>query len=174
MAQSPQQLGGSGVVAPTEILVKSHNFEFLRERASTLVDIVALAEKYWYSDPESSAVKLRAFAEGVVEGLYAIQNFPRPYDANLNDLLRERLFHDSTPKVVLDHLHLLRKLGNKGAHGNPVRANEALRGLEDAFAVAKSRFIQQMRERTTRLLKSDKIQEQLAVSLTQRASRGEL
>ncbi len=121
--------------------MKSHNFEFLRERASTLVDIVALAEKYWHSDPESSAVKLRAFAEGVVEGLYRIQNFPRPYDANLNDLLRERLFHDSTPKVVLDHLHLLRKLGNKGAHGNPVRANEALRGLEDAFAVAKWLYV---------------------------------
>src|SRR5690606_18094106 len=154
MARSPQQLRSSIALVVGEVLVKSHNFEFLRARASTLVDIAALAEKYWHSDPESSAVKLCAFAEGVVEGLYRLQNFPRPYNANLNDLLRERLFHDSTPKVVLDHLHLLRKLGNKGAHGNPARASEALRGVEDAFAVAKSRFIQQMRERTTRLLKS--------------------
>jgi hypothetical protein len=53
--------------------MKSHNFEFLRPRASTLVDIAALAEKYWHSDPESCAVKLRAFAEHVVEGLYDIQ-----------------------------------------------------------------------------------------------------
>jgi type I restriction enzyme R subunit len=49
--------------------MKSHHFEFLRQRASTLVDIAALAEKYWHSDPESCAVKLRAFAEHLVEGL---------------------------------------------------------------------------------------------------------
>jgi len=123
--------------APGEALVKSHNFEFLRGSASTLVDIAALAEKYWYSDPESAAVKLRSFTEHVVEGIYRLQNFPKPYQANLNDLLEERLFKSSTPRVVLDHLHLLRKLGNKGAHGHGVVSREALRGLEDAFAVAK-------------------------------------
>ncbi len=121
--------------------MQSVNFEFLRSGASTLADTAALAEKYWHSDPGSCAVKLRAFAEQVVEGLYNIQRFPKPYDANLNDLLQERLFRSSTPKVVLDHLHLLRKLGNKGAHGNPVRQPEALRGLEDAFAVAKWLYV---------------------------------
>lgn len=138
MAPSLEQLGTTEAAAPAkELLVKSHNFEFLRDRASTLVDIAALAEKYWHTDPESCSVKLRAFAEHVVEGLYNMQHFPKPYNANLNDLLEERLFRNSTPKVVLDHLHLLRKLGNKGAHGHAVRANEALRGLEDAFAVGK-------------------------------------
>src|SRR6478609_153808 len=122
---------------PEGAVMASTNFEFLRTRASTLVDIAALAEKYWHADPESAAVKLRAFAEHVVDGLYNLQRFPKPYDANLNDLLEERLFRNSTPKVVLDHLHLLRKLGNKGAHGHSVRPNEALRGLEDAFAIAR-------------------------------------
>ena len=119
----------------------SLNFEFLRPASPTLADTAALAERYWHGDPQSAAVKLRTFAEAFVGGLFAKQRFPKPYNADLNDLLREHAFVRATPRVIVDHLHLLRKLGNKGAHGQQVTTAEALRGLEDAFAIARWIFL---------------------------------
>lgn len=134
----PGAAGGGGLMAST-------NFEFLRDRAASLVDVIAFAEKYTHSDPPSAAVKLRAFAELTVNGLYAKHHFPKPYNASLNDLLNEHVFQAAMPNVVVNHLDLLRRLGNKGAHPERrVDSHEALRGLRDAFAVARWLYIAEL------------------------------
>jgi len=127
------------------VVVASLNFEFLRrENVAVLADLCGFAEKYAHPDPPSAVVKLRLFAEGIVEYLYQKYRFPRPYEANLNDLMRSSVFEASVPNVVRMELHALRKSGNKGAHGNVVSTQEALAGLRNAFEVASWFFLSEL------------------------------
>ena len=82
----------------------STNFEFIRAAVPLLADTAAFAEKYAYSDPYGAAVKLRNFTEALVNEMYQRRRFPRPYNAQLNDLLQESAFVRATPRVVRDHL----------------------------------------------------------------------
>lgn len=114
--------------------MKSQNFEFLRMVEPNLAEAGALAEYHTYVDPASAAVKLRSFAEEVVEQIFTVRKLPRPYRANLH-LLEERSFLDSTPKVINNLLHGLRTTGNRGAHGKPVDSQAVIERLRDAFNV---------------------------------------
>ncbi len=129
-------------------LMTSLNFEFLRRHSSTAADIMALAEKYAHPDPRASVVKGREFAELCVEYIYAVRHYPRPFNASLNDLLNEGLFVQTTPRIMRDHFHLLRKLGNRGAHRElnapPVTHKDALNSLNHAWHLARWMFIEHM------------------------------
>src|SRR6478736_231942 len=118
-------------------LVKSLNFEFLRAQVPLLSDLGGFAEKYAHGDPPSAAVKLRNFAEELVEQLYQRHRLPRPYNAQLIDLLEDRTFTAATPNVIQLRLHALRKTGNKGAHGNSVTSETIVARLDDALNVAR-------------------------------------
>lgn len=114
--------------------MQSLNFEFLRPHAALLADLGGFAEKYAFSDPDSAAVKLRKFLEELVEQLYQRHRHPRPYQAHISDLLSAHAFTAATPKVIVMQLHSLRKLGNRGAHTNPipVATSAVLQRLEEA------------------------------------------
>jgi hypothetical protein len=103
---------GDASIDADGMLMISTNFEFLRDASPLFVETAAFAEKYCYSDPYGAAVKLRVFTEALVEDMYHRLRFPRPYNANLNDLRLESAFVRSTPRVIRDHFDLLRKLGN--------------------------------------------------------------
>ena len=95
------------------------------------------AEHYAHTDPESSLVKLRNFAERVVDHVYAKLKLPRAPQSNFVDLLNNSSFRMVASDLVLDKLHLLRKLGNRAAHGEGVHAADSLRCVQEAWQLAR-------------------------------------
>ncbi|MFZ4580661.1 MAG: DUF4145 domain-containing protein, partial [Myxococcota bacterium] len=118
-------------------MVQSVHFEFLRERRPYLADLAAFAERYAEPDPPSALLKLRSFAERVVEAVYDGYQLPQLLDANLNDLLLQDTFRQIVPVVVQDKLHFLRRKGNRAAHAGDGTTETALTALSEAFDLAR-------------------------------------
>ena len=70
-------------------IMKSINFEFLRPNWPELAGLGGFAEAYAHSDPVGAILKLRVFCEQVVEWIHHNQRLPKPYQANLVDLLKQ-------------------------------------------------------------------------------------
>lgn len=117
------------------------NFEYIRDRFEELADFGKLAELYAYPDPSSSLVKQRTMIEEVVKAMYQDDGIDRPYQWGLNDLMNHSEFAHNLPDVVLDKMHLVRRFGNKAAHGDPVTVRHALEGLEATFDVVRWFYI---------------------------------
>ncbi|MFV1969213.1 MAG: DEAD/DEAH box helicase family protein, partial [Pirellulaceae bacterium] len=66
---------------------------------------------------------------------------PKPYQANLNDLLANQPFRDVVPDVVLSKLHALRKEGNKSIHGNAGDTISALRLTRESFNIGRWLYV---------------------------------
>ena len=93
------------------------NFTFLESHWSDLAKLGTLAEKYVYSDPNSSILKQGMCAENLVQYMLAYDGIPEPdYDnthANRIKLLkREGLL----PKEINETLYILRKDRNDASH----------------------------------------------------------
>lgn len=110
--------------------IKSINFEHLRAGQPELAELGGFAEAYVYQDPQSSLIKQRLFCEQLVKFVLTKTGQSIPFDASFIDLLdRLNPHHTSTavvPTVVVDTLHLIRKRGNKAAHGTTPSAKDAL------------------------------------------------
>ncbi|WP_165227482.1 DEAD/DEAH box helicase family protein [Aquisphaera insulae] len=115
----------------------SQNFEFLRPTWEDLATLGAFAEQYALPDPSSATVKLRTFAEQVVQFLYHRLGLPRPYQNNLNDLLTNASFAQAVPRVIVGKLHSLRIHGNRAAHGEAVPAERATWLLQEAHELGR-------------------------------------
>jgi type I restriction enzyme R subunit len=114
-------------------IMESTNFEMLRAQWPELASLGGFAEHYAHSDPNSALIKLRSFVEQMVEDIYHRNSFPKPYQANLNDLLNEACFRQLAPETVLDKLHAIRIKGNKAAHGGKETVNTSLAMLREAY-----------------------------------------
>ncbi len=119
--------------------MKSLNFEYLRTRNEELTKLGAFAERYVHTDPASALVKLRQFGENLVADFFfekKIHRYPQSTFIEMLDLIRDRSF---VPPVVLDKLHLLRKIGNQAAHGqaNKIVPRTAMLALRTAFDLGK-------------------------------------
>ncbi len=119
----------------------SINFEFLRPVRPDLAIMGAWAEKYLHSDPDGCATKVRIYTENFVQGLYATLQLPEPYQASLFDLMEGQAFADTVPQQVLGKLHHMRKVGNRGAHPDPVGSREAERIFKAAYDVGRWIFL---------------------------------
>ena len=119
------------------ILMKSINFEFLRPTWPELAGLSGFAEAYAHPDPVGAITKLRVFCEQTVEWIHHKQRLPKPFRANLNDLLHNQPFKDVVPEVVLSKLHSLRMEGNNAAHGNKGDTTTALRLIREAYNIAR-------------------------------------
>ncbi len=117
--------------------IKSLNFEPLRNTAPELANMGGYAEHYAYSDPEAALVKLRNFGERIVDHVYRQLRIPKPLQSKSIDLLNNANFVMAVSKDVLDKLHLLRKFGNPAAHGESVPIQNALRGVHEAWQLAR-------------------------------------
>lgn len=120
---------------------QSINFEFLRPRWGDLAVIGGFAEQYVHPDPQSALIKLRLFAERMVDGIYQHLNLPRLPQAHLIDLLNNDSFRAVTPSGVLDKLHAVRMHGNKAAHGETPSQNTALWLLRECYDLGRWFFI---------------------------------
>jgi type I restriction enzyme R subunit len=123
-------------VEPEE-LMKSLNFEFLRPTWPELAGLGGFAEAYAHPDPVGSISKLRVFCEQIVDWIHHAQRLPKPFRANLNDLLHNQPFKDIVPEVVLSKLHALRMEGNNAAHGNKGDTTTALRLIREAYNIGR-------------------------------------
>ena len=117
--------------------LKSLNFEPLRPAFPELANMAGYAEHYAHSDPESALVKLRNFAERLVDRVYDQLKLQRVPQSNFVDLLHNASFREVAQPLVLDKLHLLRRLGNRGAHGEDVEAADAVRCVQEAWQLAR-------------------------------------
>lgn len=117
--------------------LRSLNFEPLRAVYPELANMGGYAEHYAHSDPESALVKLRNFAERLVDRVYDKLKLQRVQQSNLVDLLHNASFREVAQPLVLDKLHLLRRLGNRGAHGEDVEAADAVRCVQEAWQLAR-------------------------------------
>lgn len=115
----------------------SLNFEILRAHWPEMANMGAYAEQYAHSDPESALVKLRSFAERLVDHLYNHLRLPRAPHSNFSDLLSNASFTMVADKLVLDKLHLLRRMGNRAAHGENVEVMDSLRALHEAWQLTR-------------------------------------
>jgi type I restriction enzyme R subunit len=98
---------------------QTQNFAFLQERWPDLAQLAGYAEAYVYTDPPSSLVKLRIFAEKMVDILYYELGLEKPYAAlSFRDRLHTPDFKKAIPRQIVNFLDLIRKEGNKGAHEN--------------------------------------------------------
>ncbi|MFL9925051.1 DEAD/DEAH box helicase family protein [Herbaspirillum lusitanum] len=117
--------------------IKSLNFEPLRAVYPELANMGGYAEHYAHTDPESALVKLRNFSERLVDRLYFKLKLERVPQSNFVDLLQNASFRTIAQPLVLDKLHLLRRLGNRGAHGEDVEAADAVRCVQEAWQLAR-------------------------------------
>jgi type I restriction enzyme, R subunit len=121
--------------------MKSTNFEFLRPKWPELASLGGFAESYAHTDPIGSITKLRVFCEQVVQWIHYDKRLPKPYQANLSDLLENQPFREVIPPVVLSKLHALRKEGNNAVHGNKGDATVALRLIHEAYNVGRWLYV---------------------------------
>lgn len=115
--------------------MRSVNFECLRNARPALAELGGYAEHYLHTDPASALTKLRIFGEQLTKAIYWELRIRRPEDLNFEGLLSAPAFRQSVPRVVLDKFHILRREGNKGAHGGGIEASRVPWVLEEAFSL---------------------------------------
>ena len=67
-------------------IMKSTNFEFLRNRWPELASLGGFAEGYAFPDPSGCMVKLRTFVESMINRFYDEKGLPRPFPPSLFEL----------------------------------------------------------------------------------------
>ena len=117
--------------------MQSLNFETLRPKYPELADLGGFAEQYVYSDPASAGVKLRVFAEVLTGAIYSNLKLQRPPEDEFVKLLTNPPFKSAVLPQVVNILHILRKEGNQGAHGNAVPRETAMWLLEESVKLGK-------------------------------------
>ena len=118
----------------------SANFQLLKARWPQLCEYATFAELYVQSDPHTSIMKLRCFAEQLVGILYRELDLPCDKDDGFFDKLRSNVFLDVVDENVLQKLHAIRILGNKAAHGKHVSSEDALSLHFDAYQIGQWLF----------------------------------
>ncbi len=113
----------------------SSNFSFLQDRFPVLANFGELAEKYCYSDSNSSLMKLGMIGETIVNLMFTYDRVPRPYDdtavVRIDTLLREGLITND----LADVLHALRKIRNRAVHQNYTSTEDAKLFLQMAYSL---------------------------------------
>lgn len=120
------------------------NFKFLEAKLPDLACIASLAEQYVYADPDSCAVKLRLYAEKLTKLAYQALSITVPESNRFLDLLKASSFEEKIPKTVLNVLHMLRRIGNAGAHQGTVSSDDAKKAIREAFDLGGWMYISYM------------------------------
>lgn len=111
---------------------KSANFEFLRPHGLQLFRLAAQAEYYFRTDPNTSLIKLRQFAELVAKDVAARTGSLRSHDEALTNILGTLGREGYATRQALDLFHYLRKVGNDAVHNGHDEFATALGGLKVA------------------------------------------
>lgn len=112
------------------------NFAFLEIHSAPLHRLAAHAERYLHDDPNTTLIKLRQFAEVLVQQIAARVGLPASSESNLIDVIRRLRGNGTLPSDVVDALHSIRRAGNSAVHSLVGSAADALQQLKLARAVA--------------------------------------
>lgn len=110
----------------------SANFEFLRPHGLQLMRLAAQAEHYFRTDPNTSLIKLRQFAELLAKEVAARTGSLRSPDESFADILGVLGRAGYASRQALDLFHYLRKFGNSAVHQGQDDFATALAGLKVA------------------------------------------
>jgi type I restriction enzyme R subunit len=108
----------------------SANFEFLRPHGQQLLRLASQAEHYFRTDPNTSLIKLRQFAELLAKEVGARSGSLRSPDEPFAELLGALGRAGYASRQALDLFHYLRKAGNDAVHGELDDFATALTGLK--------------------------------------------
>jgi type I restriction enzyme R subunit len=113
-------------------MLTSANFAFLTVHDAQLVQLAALAERYFRDDPATAIFKLRQFAELLSKLIAARQGTYEGERETFEETLRRLAYERIVPKEIADLFHALRKAGNSAAHEAKGTHSEALEALKFA------------------------------------------
>ena len=116
--------------------MQSTNFEFLRPVWPELAELGAFAELYAHSDPPSSRMKSRIFAEHLAMRACKALGVPIADDNSLS-ILKELAWTKTLPKPVLDTFHQVRLAGNRAAHTLSQDSGHAIETVKNVFDLAR-------------------------------------
>jgi type I restriction enzyme R subunit len=108
------------------------NFAFLTAHDPQLVQLGALAERYFRDDPGTAIFKLRQFAELLSKTVAARHALYLGDRETFEDTLRRLAYERIIPKEASDVFHALRKAGNRAAHEAKGNHSDALSALKFA------------------------------------------
>ena len=111
------------------------NFSFLQDKFPVLADYGSKAEKYLYSDSNSSLMKLGMIGETIVNLIFRYDHLPFPYEntavTRIDTLYREGMIDSGIQGI----LHALRKSRNKAVHENYSSSDDGEALLQMAFSL---------------------------------------
>jgi type I restriction enzyme R subunit len=113
-------------------MLPASNFTFLATHDPQLVQLGALAERYFRDDPGTAIFKLRQFAELLSKTVAARHALYLGDRETFEDTLRRLAFERIIPKEASDVFHALRKAGNRAAHEAQGNHSDALSALKFA------------------------------------------
>jgi type I restriction enzyme, R subunit len=114
------------------MMLPTSNFAFLAGHDPQLVQLGALAERYFRDDPGTAIFKLRQFAELLAKTVAARHALYLGERETFEDTLRRLAFERIIPKEASDVFHALRKAGNRAAHEAKGNHTDALSALKFA------------------------------------------
>jgi type I restriction enzyme R subunit len=112
------------------------NFSFLVGYSGPLLQVAALAERYFPADPVTALMKLRQFGELLAQQAAARVGIPATPDDAQSELLSRLQREAGYPREVLDLFHFLRRVGNAATHNHQGDHATALNGLKVARQLA--------------------------------------
>lgn len=119
-------------------MARSPNFNFLDQHDPLLLELATNAERFCFSDPTVSLIRLRQLAEAMaLQVVAAIGDFPA--DSQRRDLSDAIRLLESKGVLGLDTaqvLHHLRRVGNRAVHENQGTRSDALHALRLAQRAA--------------------------------------
>src|SRR5436190_9161999 len=113
-------------------MLPTSNFAFLTMHDPRLVQLGALAERYFRDDPGTAIFKLRQFAELLSKTVAARHALYLGERETFEDTLRRLGFERIIPKEASDVFHAIRKAGNRAAHEAEGNHGDALSALKFA------------------------------------------
>jgi len=120
--------------------MEKSNFRFLEDKWIALAKFGMQGEIYVYSDPQTSLIKLRCFAELIVDIIYQYLNLSITGDDNFFSRLTNSNFEAIVDRPIIDKLHALRINGNKAAHKGKVGEKESIWLLKEAYVIGRWLF----------------------------------
>ena len=108
---------------------QSTNFGFLAEYDPLFVELAGAAERAFYSDPNTTLIKLRQLGEAIAQHMAVNLGIVFDEKTTQADLIYKISSELKLDKVVRDLFHTLRIEGNKATHQFKTKHKEAVSGL---------------------------------------------
>jgi len=112
------------------------NFDFLNKKWPAIYKEAYEAEQLTLTSPKACVVIARSTLEKTVHWLYEHDaGMEFPYNRTLSSLMHENCFRDilrASPSILRE-IHLIRSLGNDGAHGKSITQDKSIIVIKNLF-----------------------------------------